>query len=1013
MQKSTDPNTSLPLDSLKVLNILLGSTNFREKIPAALQGFTRLAEADSTLLLELMPNRLNELEFEYQRVIEVSYAGQVTEHQVPSAVAGRRFEFAPLIMWLIHFGRGNVEKSEPPKKIPAVVSAHNQQAIAYERLRDEKFSWAIYSSVELECKAFILLPLIHQNQLWGFVFTSSHVERQWAKGVLELGKTFGRLLGRLLHEDYYEQRKLIGKNRQNEHSFNHYPAREYDSSLVDKASLLSQLDFVRALATTVPDYLFVVDLEKNELVYCSKDQLLGYDLAAEKNPLAFFASILHPDQRATGIHNFFQRFREAKDDEVVESEYCIRHRNGQWVWVQERMRVFQRFPDGKVKQYLSAMVDITERKLNAIQLKKSQKRYQNFIKYSAEGIYFMNCGTPIPVDLPAEEQTRMYYDHAYIEECNEAMVEMYGIDKQSDMIGRRIEDIHQGKNYEQNRLSFRIFVENGYKIENFETQEQDVNGEWHYFINQAIGVVEEERLVGIWGVQRDATEARKAEQALRESELRLSAFVEDAQLGIWDWNWEQDRITVNNTLLEILALPTNKRVFSGGEFLALTAEPYRDILTQATQYHLENETENYQVELKMGPNAEKMRWVHLHGRLVEKNTDNSPKRLIGNVINIHENKVAKLLIKKGEDLLEAVVHAIPDTKFRVASNGEILAVYTVDKEHTYPAFRQQKVVGKKLEEIFPLPIAKGLEFNAAKALQAKTLQTFEFVDDDQQEEKRRYYEARINAINDDELILILRDVSAIKTTEQALTEQIHEVDRKNRELEAYIKSNLQLENFAYIASHDLREPVRTMRTFSQFLKKRAGDQLDKDSKMYLDFIISGANRMNQLIQDLLTYSRVNTEPFENEIIKVTELLDRVQENLQSRIEEEGAKISFDSLPDNIQGSSIRLEQLFQNLLSNAIKFHQEGVPPEVLVTATETNTHWQFTVADNGIGIDPEFHEQVFVIFKKLHNNQAYQGTGIGLALVKRIVTQHKGEVWLESALGEGTRIHFTLRKFR
>ena len=202
-----------------------------------------------------------------------------------------------------------------------------------------------------------------------------------------------------------------------------------------------------------------------------------------------------------------------------------------------------------------------------------------------------------------------------------------------------------------------------------------------------------------------------------------------------------------------------------------------------------------------------------------------------------------------------------------------------------------------------------------------------------------------------------------------------------------------------------------MRTFSQFLKKRAADQLDDDSKMYLDFIISGANRMNQLIQDLLTYSRVNTEPFERETINVEELLSEVQENLKGSIEETGAQISLKNLPKEIQGSAVRLQQLFQNLLSNAIKFHQPEQAPEIKIAAKETATHWSFTVADNGIGIDPEFHDQVFVIFKKLHNNQTYQGTGIGLALVKRIVAQHDGDIWLESALDQGTQIHFTLRK--
>ncbi|MEO0874235.1 MAG: ATP-binding protein [Bacteroidota bacterium] len=414
----------------------------------------------------------------------------------------------------------------------------------------------------------------------------------------------------------------------------------------------------------------------------------------------------------------------------------------------------------------------------------------------------------------------------------------------------------------------------------------------------------------------------------------------------------------------------------------------------------------------MGSSPDTMRWFQLHGRKVEVEEDGSPKRLIGSLINIHENKVAELLLQEGEALLRAVVEAIPDTKLRVNNQGKILAAYTTHKgESIYPNLRRDLIVGQHLDKVFPFAVATGLSFNAKSALEQGALQTFEFTDNLAGSETRSYYEARINAINEEEYILILRDVSAIKQAQQALTEQIREVDRKNRELEAYIKSNLQLENFAYIASHDLREPARTMRTFSQFLKKRAGDQLDKDSKMYLDFIISGADRMNQLIQDLLKYSRVNSEPFEREFIAPASLLKDILTQLKSSIQEKQAEIIIGELPAKIQGSATRLRQLFQNLISNSIKFHQPDQPPKIEILAQETPTHWHFTVIDNGIGIDPQFHEQVFVIFKKLHNNQAYEGTGIGLALVKRIVTQHEGEVWLDSELDEGTSIHFTLRK--
>jgi signal transduction histidine kinase len=227
---------------------------------------------------------------------------------------------------------------------------------------------------------------------------------------------------------------------------------------------------------------------------------------------------------------------------------------------------------------------------------------------------------------------------------------------------------------------------------------------------------------------------------------------------------------------------------------------------------------------------------------------------------------------------------------------------------------------------------------------------------------------------------------------------------KSGELE---RSNYELNQFAYVASHDLQEPLRMVTMFTQLLQRRYGDQLDADGQGYIDFAVDGAARMRQLIQDLLEYSRTGRMAREFEDVDCKALLDSVTTNLRVSIEESGALVQVGSLP-TIQGNPTRLFQLFQNLVSNAIKFRGE-LPPEIFVEAERQGEAWLFRVRDNGVGIDPAFADRIFLLFQRLHTREEYEGTGIGLALCKRIVNFHGGEIWVESVEGEGSTFLFTL----
>jgi light-regulated signal transduction histidine kinase (bacteriophytochrome) len=242
-----------------------------------------------------------------------------------------------------------------------------------------------------------------------------------------------------------------------------------------------------------------------------------------------------------------------------------------------------------------------------------------------------------------------------------------------------------------------------------------------------------------------------------------------------------------------------------------------------------------------------------------------------------------------------------------------------------------------------------------------------------------------------------------------ITERKQGEEKIQMTLEDLERSNKELEQFAYVASHDLQEPLRMVSSFTQMLGRRYKDKLDADAKDFIGFAVDGANRMQVLINDLLMYSRVGTRGKPFEPTDMNEVLGRAIANLRVAIEESHTIITNDELP-TVRADAIQIVQLFQNLLSNSIKFRANNTPC-VHVSFTERSDEWVFSVKDNGIGIAPAYHERIFVIFRRLQTKGEYPGTGIGLAICKKIVERHGGKIWVESELGKGSTFYFTIPK--
>jgi signal transduction histidine kinase len=251
---------------------------------------------------------------------------------------------------------------------------------------------------------------------------------------------------------------------------------------------------------------------------------------------------------------------------------------------------------------------------------------------------------------------------------------------------------------------------------------------------------------------------------------------------------------------------------------------------------------------------------------------------------------------------------------------------------------------------------------------------------------------------------ILADLDEVRTGRMRLEEQARELETKARDLE---RSNAELEQFAYVASHDLQEPLRKVASFCQLLQRRYEGQLDERADQYIGFAVDGAKRMQSLITDLLAFSRVGRGDAEMTDVALRDVVDTALANLTNRVERTGARIDVGELPV-VQGEPVLLTAVFQNLIGNALKFHGEE-PPVVRVDAVRADGTWTITCRDEGIGIDPEYAERIFAIFQRLHPKETYEGTGIGLALCRKIIEHHGGRIWLDTQAQRGATFHFTL----
>ena len=371
---------------------------------------------------------------------------------------------------------------------------------------------------------------------------------------------------------------------------------------------------------------------------------------------------------------------------------------------------------------------------------------------------------------------------------------------------------------------------------------------------------------------------------------------------------------------------------------------------------------------------------------------------------VEEKKKIETELKKERLFLKTLLDSLTDGVIACDENG-ILALFNPASQEIFGT--QEPIDSQQWSKHYHLYHPDGKtyleeeELPLYRAFQGETFTNIELVTIDQSHEPRILIAngSPILDVRGEKLgaVVIVRDITQRKQKEKQLRSS-------NTEL---LLSNQELEQFAYVASHDLREPLRMVTSFTQLLAQRYANQLDSEADKIIGFAVDGAKRMEILIEDLLLYSRVGKGNKTFKIVNCNLVVEKALSNLQMSIEETEAIIKVKPLP-KIMGDEISLIQLFQNLINNALTYCSSD-PPQIEITATSQQQGWLFSVKDNGIGIDRQNHSRIFEVFQRLHPKEKYSGTGIGLAICKKIVELHGGTIWVESQLGSGADFKFTL----
>jgi len=508
----------------------------------------------------------------------------------------------------------------------------------------------------------------------------------------------------------------------------------------------------------------------------------------------------------------------------------------------------------------------------------------------------------------------------------------------------------------------------------------------------------------------DISELENKRKALKESEQLYKAVFEGVNDGLYVYNYKNHNlITFNNRLMKIAGYKSRK------QFLNVVNKTYIPFVIGKNDSKI-NWIRKIDGQLKLRKIAKfDFTFQRDNGATLDISTTTiklSDSLALTAVTDVTETKRAQNALSESENkyrsLFESNVTGIAlGNKFgeTLQANDALCAIFGYTKNEMLQLKHQDLTVQDENDQSYPnfsaMVEGKVEKFSTTKQFIKKSGEMF-------------YAIINVSAIYDEQNkfkynIASISDISELKSLENELKEKQIELADKVKELEKYIESNLELENFAFIASHDLKSPTKTIINFSNLLLHTAEHKLDKQEREFLKFIVDGSNRLQNTINDLLNFSLANNNDLNIEKVNLKNVIKNVIKDLDSLCIKTNAIITIEYLPSYNWIDKGLYKQLFLNLITNAIKFQKKGKQPIIKINCKKTSDGFVFSIKDNGIGIVKKFQQKIFGIFKRLHVYNEFEGTGIGLALCKKVVEKHEGKIWVESAKAKGSTFYFTL----
>src|SRR3989454_6835047 len=505
----------------------------------------------------------------------------------------------------------------------------------------------------------------------------------------------------------------------------------------------------------------------------------------------------------------------------------------------------------------------------------------------------------------------------------------------------------------------------------------------------------------------DITARKQAEAALRESEERFRSVVDSANDGILVYDKQLNVVAGNLAAERILGLPLADIIGAAGftSLLPCVHANGSPVLPDERPTRLTvkgGKPLTGQIVGIYRPDGS-MNWVSVNTGFLRRPGETDWDGVVSTIGDITKQRNAELALSASEALYRQTFELATAGIAHIDLSGRFVSVNRRLCEIL--GYTEKELIGRAVKEVSH-PEDRDLADSQRMRVRSGDRPSVRF--------EKRYIRKGGQIVWVDLAVALARDAQGHPQYEIALFDDI--TARKAAEAalrgahEELKRSNAELEQFAYVASHDLQEPLRMVSSYTQLLMRRYGDKLDGDAREFTAFIVDGATRMKQLIEDLLAYSRVGTRDKNFKPVEAESSLKRALTNLRAAIQDSGATVTQDKLP-TISCDVVQLAQLFQNLIGNALKFRKPDVAPAVHVGAAEQGAEWEFMVRDNGIGIEPQYFERIFMVFQRLHDKGEYPGTGIGLAIVKKVVERHGGRIWVQSQPGAGTTFHFTMPK--